>query len=128
MMWKWPYGEPHQVFCIKAEPFDLQGKGNMPAFVKVLQIDDPDRRGRIVNAIHRQADALGCDYEVSILAGEGGRDWDLVVQSPDGREACRILYENQGDLAAEALERHLRELMQQLRCTQLESISRDLLK
>lgn len=99
----------------------------MPAFVKVLQIDDPDRRGRIVNAIHRQADALACDYEVSILRGEGNGDWDLVVKSPDGREECRILYENRGDLAAEALERHLGDMVRQLGCARHASISRDIL-
>lgn len=100
----------------------------MPAFVKVLQIDDPALRGTIIHAIHRQADLLPCDYEVSIHKGNSGQDWDLVVKAPDNREECRILYENRGDLAAEAFERHLAELMQQLRCAQHQSTSRDLLE
>ncbi|MBN2337649.1 MAG: hypothetical protein JXP48_03835 [Acidobacteria bacterium] len=100
----------------------------MPAFVKVLQIDDPDRRGRILNAIHHKTGPLPCDYEVSILRGEGNGDWDLVVRTPDGRDECRILYEQRGDLAAEAFERHLGELVQRLDCARRESISREILK
>jgi hypothetical protein len=128
MMWEWPSRKPRPIFCIEARPFDLRERGNMPAFMKIFQIDDPDRRGRIIDAIHRRAGSLLCDYEVSILRGEGSGDWDLVVKSPEGREACRILYENRGDLATEAFETHFGELILELRCARHDSMSRGILE
>ncbi len=46
----------------------------MPAFMKVIQIEDVELRSKIVDAIHRQTETLPCDYEISILTGGGNKD------------------------------------------------------
>ncbi len=99
----------------------------MPAFMKVIQIEDVELRREIVDAIRRQTEMLPCDYEISMLRGGGNKDWDLVIKAPDSREFSKILYEEKGDLGTKVFETHLQELMKGINCVTAKSISRGIL-